>query len=65
MGPNTGPAAPDDHDQVLDSVRNEFPGWDIHETLGGYIAVPTGTPVVRGMFLDTILDKLRKREGQP
>lgn len=49
----------DTSDHSLRAAREEFPDWDIHEVLGGYIAVPAGTPVIRGMFVATIIEKLR------
>jgi len=67
MGPNdAGPteySAQDDYDHSLLAAREEFPSWDVHEVLGGYIAVPAGTPVIRGMFVSSIVEKLRARQG--
>ena len=67
MGPNDAgqleDSARDDCDHSLPAAREEFPDWDLHEVLGGYIAVPTGTPVVRGMFVASIVEKLRARQG--
>jgi hypothetical protein len=53
----------DDRDYSLIAARDAFPEWDLHEVLGGYIAVPAGTPVVRGMFVASIVEKLRARQG--
>ena len=35
-----------------------YPEWEFREVLGGYLAVPKGTPVVLGMFVRSVADKL-------
>jgi hypothetical protein len=49
-------------DRQLGAARAEFPGYDFHQVFGGWEAVPAGTQVVRAMFLDGLLEKLRERE---
>lgn len=49
-------------DRQLKAARAEFPGWDFHQVFGGWEAVPAGTPVIRGMFLDKVTERLRERE---
>ena len=50
-------------DHSLPAAREEFPDWDLHDVLGGYIAVPAGTPVIRAMFVASMVEKLRARLG--
>lgn len=50
MGPNS--------DMPLDEARAMYPEWEFREVLGGYLAVPKGTPVVLGMFVRSVADKL-------
>ena len=49
---------------TLDEARALFPEWDFREVLGGFIATPKGTPVVLGMFVRSVADKLAQRERQ-
>lgn len=44
----------------LAAAEKEFGDWDFHPVLGGWLAVPAGTPVIRGMFLETVMEKLEK-----
>lgn len=46
------------HDELA-AAREQVPGWDIHETFGGYLAVPHGTPVMQAMYLDTLIEKIK------
>lgn len=32
---------------TLARVQELFPQWDVYIVFGGYLAVPTGTPVIR------------------
>ena len=62
MGPH------DDAHQDLESVRSRYPAWEIRETLGGYVAVPRGVPLLRGMFLESLAERLSQWErenGEP
>jgi hypothetical protein len=45
------------------AAGEEFPDWDIREVFGGFEAVPAGTPVIRAMFIDVLIEKLRVREA--
>lgn len=47
------------------AAREEFPKWDFHEVFGGFEAVPADTPVIRAMFIDVLLEKLRHRDDWP
>lgn len=51
---------PSSHERELAEARAEFPEWDIREVFGGWLAVPVGTPVIQGMYLDSIREKLRE-----
>lgn len=46
----------------LDALREAFPAWDIHRVFGGYEAVPAGTPVIRGVYLESMAEKLAALE---
>jgi hypothetical protein len=46
----------------LQAVKARFPGWDVRRVFGGYQAVPTGTPVITGMYLETVAEKLAAAE---
>jgi hypothetical protein len=50
---------PMDTQHGLNAARETFSDWDIYEVFGGYLAVPKGTPLVQGMYLATVADKLR------
>jgi hypothetical protein len=67
MGPmgDRPSAAAREADRYVDAAREEFPGWDFHEVFGGWEAVPAGTPVIRAMFIDALLEKLRHRDDPP
>ena len=52
-----------DEDRRLQAAREAFPEWDITAVFGGYLAVPKGTPVIQGMFLDGIAEKIRARQS--
>jgi hypothetical protein len=52
-----------DNEKALAAAREEFPGWDFHQVFGGWEAVPGQTPVIRGMYLETLLDRLRQQVG--
>jgi hypothetical protein len=48
------------------AITAEFPGWDVHDVFGGFEAVPEGTPVIRSVTLDGLMDKLAEhRDGTP
>jgi hypothetical protein len=49
--------------RLLEAARQEFPGWDFHPVLSGWEAVPAGTPVVRSVDLEGVIEKLRNRES--
>jgi hypothetical protein len=53
---------PAEHDDPqLEAARAEFPDWEITRQWSGYEAAPKGTPVLRSMFLDGLMEKLRER----
>jgi hypothetical protein len=54
----------DADDPQLEAARAEFPDWEITRQWSGYEAAPKGTTVLRSMFLDGLLEKLRERETQ-
>ena len=49
-------------DDGLTALRARYPGWDIQRVFGGYEAVPAGTPVIRGAYLETIAEKLSEHD---
>ena len=51
-------------DQDMQDAERQYPEWDFHQVLGGYFAVPKGTPVIKGMFVASVTDKLRERERE-
>lgn len=51
------------NEEALAAAREEFPGWDFYQVFGGWEAVPGQTLIVRAMYLETLLDKLRQQEG--
>jgi hypothetical protein len=65
QGFGAGPAAvlrPEDQ-RKLAAAREACPAWDIYATLGGYIAIPKGTPIVSKMFLDGLVAELDGRDA--
>jgi hypothetical protein len=44
----------------LRAAREAFPGWQIRETFGGYLAFPAESTVVQAIDLDTLVRKLRE-----
>jgi hypothetical protein len=48
----------------LRAAEQAFPDWDFHQVFGGWEAVPKGSPVIRGMDLDSVVAKLRMRADQ-
>jgi hypothetical protein len=56
-------AAELEDDARLNAARDSFPGWEITDTFGGYMAVPKGTAVVRATDLDGLVLKLRQQEA--
>lgn len=48
----------------LDQALKEFPDWDFHQVFGGWEAVPAGTPVIRSIDLEGVVEKLRAREAE-
>jgi hypothetical protein len=64
MGPEhrviaTAAAPAGEDEKQLEAARQAFPGWDFHQVFGGWEAVPAGTPVVRSMFLESLVERLR------
>lgn len=53
---------PMDEDMPLEVVQERFPGWDVRQVFGGFLATPKGTPVVLGMFVASVADKLVQHE---
>jgi len=51
-------------ERALAAMRAEFPGRDFLEVFGGWMAVPEGTPVVFGVDLDSVAEKLRDRSTE-
>jgi hypothetical protein len=47
---------------LLKAAREAFPGWDFRRVFGGWEAVPTGTPVIQGIDLEVVMEKLRSRQ---
>jgi hypothetical protein len=47
-------------DRRLAAAREAFPGWDIRPVIGGYLAVPTGTTIIRSATTDGIVVQLRR-----
>jgi hypothetical protein len=47
----------------LAAMRDEFPGWEFRLVLGGWLAVPEGTPVIQSVDLDGVAEKLRIHEN--
>jgi hypothetical protein len=39
-------------------MREAFPDWSIHEVFGGFEAVPIGTPIIRAIDLNSLMEKL-------
>lgn len=54
---------PHETDRELEAVRQAHPGWDFHEVLGGYVTVPVGTPLINGMFVSSVVEKLQAHEA--
>jgi len=64
MGPNDRPATTTSDEMRLQAAREKFSEWDIYPVFGGYLAVPKGTPVIQGMFLEGIAEKIKRRHAQ-
>jgi hypothetical protein len=47
-------------DRRLSAARQAFPGWDICPVIGGYLAVPTGTTLIRASTIDGTVAQLRR-----
>jgi hypothetical protein len=47
-------------DRRLTAARQAFPTWDVSPTIGGYLAVPTGTTLIRSATVDGIVAQLRR-----
>jgi hypothetical protein len=47
-------------DRRLAAARKAFPQWDICPVIGGYLAVPTGTPLIRSATTDGIVAQIRQ-----
>ena len=50
--------------QRIKELGEHFPGWDIHRVFGGWEAIPKGMAVVRGVYLDSIEEKLEVLEAR-
>jgi hypothetical protein len=44
--------------RLLKATQETFPNWDFHKIFGGWEAVPRETPVIRGVDLHSIIEKL-------
>jgi hypothetical protein len=53
-----------ERERYLKAAQEAFPDWDFHPVFAGWEAVPKGTPVIRSMDLDGIIEKLRQREDR-
>jgi hypothetical protein len=49
--------------RLLAEFAEKFPGWEIRRMLGGYVAVPQGTPVLRAVSLESLKEKLADALG--
>ena len=49
-------------ERLLAAAQAEFPDLDFIEIFAGWLAVPKGTPVVQGMDLGSVAEKLRSRQ---
>jgi hypothetical protein len=47
-------------DRRLAAARETFPDWGISPVIGGYLAVPKGTPLIRSATVDGIVAQLRR-----
>jgi hypothetical protein len=47
-------------DRQLAAAKQAFPGWDIRPVIGGYLAVPTGTTLIRSATVDGTVAQLRR-----
>lgn len=53
-------AAEEEEEARLLAARDTFPGWEILETFGGYLAVPKGAVIIQAISIDAIVKKLRQ-----
>jgi hypothetical protein len=49
------------YDNHLSAACESFPEWEIVEALGGLVAVPRGTEVIRASTIDGLVMKLRQQ----
>jgi len=48
-------------DARLQAARDSFPGWEIVEVFGGYLAFPKGASIVQAIDLGGLVAKLRQQ----
>jgi hypothetical protein len=51
-------------DARLTAARESFPGWQIIEVFGGYLAIQADSVIVQAIDLDGLVGKLRKQESK-
>jgi hypothetical protein len=51
-------------EQLLAYIAARHPGWDVHRIFGGWEAVPRKTRVIRGVYLDSIAERLDELLGE-
>lgn len=49
-------------ERQLQGARDSFPGWQIREVFGGFLALPKGTVTVHSTTLDGLVMKLRQQQ---
>ena len=52
-----------DNERWLAAAKEAFPGWDFHQVMTGWMAVPAGATVIQALTLDGIVEKLRQHEN--
>jgi hypothetical protein len=50
--------------QRIKEIKERFPGWVINRVFGGWEVVPYGVVVVRGIYLESIEEKLEAHEAR-
>lgn len=50
-------------DARLQAARESFPGWEIVEVFGGYLAFPKSAVIVQAIDLDGLVGKLRQQNA--
>jgi hypothetical protein len=51
-----------DTDRYLKAAQEAYPAWDIRPVFGGYLAVPKDTPVIQGISVDSVVEKIRREQ---